>query len=221
MTMTLKRSNLAGILAGVAASACLIAAGSVGLGFTKSEPTKAEINQPAPDFTLTDVTGTEHTLSDYTAEGKIVVLEWFNPDCPVVKSRYDKFEGEIAPTLALEKQHADSVVWLRINSGAEGKQGAGKDRNERAMTEFGIETPIVLDMTGKVGKAYGAKVTPEMYVIDAEGVLRYHGAIDDAQGKRQLGDKYYLNDALQAVSAGETVTEQQNKARGCGIKYGS
>lgn len=220
MTMTLTRSRLAGVIAGIAASACLIAAGSLGASDAKPEK-KAEINKPAPDFTLTDVHGTEHTLSAYTGQGKIVVLEWFNPDCPVVQSRYDKFEGETAPTLALEKQYAESVVWLRINSNAEGKQGSGKDRNERAMADFGIETPVVLDMSGEVGKAYGARVTPEMYVIDAEGVLRYHGAIDDAQGKRQLGEKYYLRDALRAVSAGETVAEQENKAKGCGIKYGS
>lgn len=220
MTMTLTRSKFAGLIAGVAASACLIAAGSVGMSDAKPEK-KAEINQPAPDFTLTDVNGTEHTLSDYTAEGKIVVLEWFNPDCPVVQSRYNKFEGETAPTLALEKQYADSVVWLRINSGAEGKQGAGKARNEKAMTDFGIETPVALDVSGEVGKSYGAKVTPEIFLIDAQGVVRYHGAIDDAQGKRQLGESYYLRDALQAVSAGETVAEQENKAKGCGIHYGS
>ncbi|MFT5422665.1 MAG: peroxiredoxin [Phycisphaerales bacterium] len=215
--MMMTRSRFAGMIAGVAASACLIAAGSVGL----SDAKPAQINEAAPDFTLTDVAGNEHTLADYTAAGKIVVLEWFNPDCPVVQSRYNKFEGETAPTLALQEKYADSVVWLRINSGGEGKQGAGKARNEKAMTDFGIETPIVLDMSGEVGKAYGARVTPELYLIDAQGVLRYHGAIDNAQGKRQLGESYYLSDALQAVSAGETVAEQENRAKGCGIHYGS
>ena len=192
------------------------------MGASEAKPEKkAAINEAAPDFTLTDVAGVEHTLSDYTEQGKIVVLEWFNPDCPVVKSRYDKFEGETAPTLALEKEYADSVVWLRINSNGEKKDGQSKARNEKAMTDFGIETPVALDVSGEVGKAYGAKVTPEIFLIDAQGVIRYHGAIDDAQGKRQLGEKFYLRDALRAVSAGETVAEQENKAKGCGIHYGS
>jgi len=211
---TMTKSKFAGMFAAVAAGVGLIAAG------TAQKP-EAEINQPAPDFTITDVNGEEHTLSAYTEAGKVVVLEWFNPDCPVVKARYENFEGDVAPTIQLEKAHADSVVWLRINSGAEGKQGAGVERNKKAMADVGIETPVLLDMSGKVGKMYGAKVTPEMYVIDAEGVLRYHGAIDSNQGKRDLGDEFYLKDALQAVLAGETVETQETKARGCGVKYGS
>ncbi|MFG0305914.1 MAG: redoxin domain-containing protein [Phycisphaerales bacterium JB040] len=211
---TLTKTRIAGMFAAVVAGVGLMAAG------TAQDP-QAELNKEAPDFTITDVTGKEHTLSSYTEAGKVVVLEWFNPDCPVVKARYENFEGDVPPTIQLEKDHADKVVWLRINSGAEGKQGAGVERNKKAMTDFGIETPILLDMSGKVGKAYGAKVTPEMYVIDGEGVLRYHGAIDSNQGKRDLGDDFYLKSALQSVLAGETVATQETRAQGCGIKYGS
>ena len=211
---TLTKSRIAGMFAAVAAGVGLIAAG------TAQEP-QAQINKAAPDFTITDVNGKEHTLSSYTEAGKVVVLEWYNPDCPVVKARYENFEGDMAPTIQLEKAHAENVVWLRINSGAEGKQGAGAERNKKAMADNGIETPVLLDMSGKVGKMYGAKVTPEMYVIDSEGVLRYHGAIDSNQGRRDLGDEFYLQAALQSVLAGETVETQETRAQGCGVKYGS
>lgn len=176
-----------------------------------------EIGAKAPDFTLTDYNGQEHTLSEYTKQGKTVVLEWFSPDCPFVKKHYRDDTGTM---LAIEADMKDEpVVWLRINSGREGHPSTGAERNKKTAAEWDIKTPILLDPTGEVGMAYNAKRTPEMYIINAQGVLAYHGAIDNRKDAAMPGDVNYVRDALQQVLAGETVTTTSTKAYGCGVKY--
>lgn len=137
------------------------------------EPT-AKVGEPAPAFTLPDTDGKQVSLSDFA--GKTVVLEWFNPDCPFVK--YAHGEGPLA-TMAAEQAKGE-VVWLAINSGADGKQGAGAERSKQAAAEWKMEHPILIDADGAVGHAYGAKTTPHMYVIDTAGKLVYAGALDNA-----------------------------------------
>jgi peroxiredoxin len=135
---------------------------------------EAKVGEPAPAFTLSNLEGEEVSLADFA--GKVVVLEWFNPDCPFVK--YAHGEGPLA-TLAKEQSEA-GVVWLAINSGAPGKQGADAERNEQAKAEWKIEHPILIDADGKVGHSYGAKTTPHMFIVDAEGKLVYAGSLDNA-----------------------------------------
>mgnify|MGYP001330824380 CR=1 FL=1 len=159
-----------------------------------------QVGQPAPEFTLKDVDGKEHSLA--ALKGKLVVLEWFNPDCPYVKKHHQRAKT-MKETAA---RFADKdVVWLAINSGAEGKQGAGPARNKQAREEYAITYPILLDMDGKVGRAYGATATPTMYVIDREGKLAYMGAIDDDKSPRKLGELNYVRRALEALLAGQPV----------------
>ena len=132
---------------------------------TPAAPVAAEavVGQAAPDFTLTDVSGVSHTLSAY--KGKTVVLEWFNPDCPFVKYAH----GQGGPLVGLSKTWIDQgVVWLAINSGAEGKQGAGKERNTAAVAEYGMVNPVLIDADGAVGRRYAAKTTPHMFIVDAQ-----------------------------------------------------
>lgn len=139
-----------------------------------SEPT-AKIGEPAPVFTLPSVAGESISLADYA--GKTVVLEWFNPDCPFVKYAH----GEGGPLASLAKEQGKAgVVWLAINSGAPGKEGAGVERNKQAQVDWKLEHPILIDEDGKVGQAYGAKTTPHMFVIDPGGKLIYAGALDNA-----------------------------------------
>ena len=174
-----------------------------------------EPENPAPDFTLTDLDGNQHTLS--ALRGKIVVLEWFNPGCPFV--RYAHADGPLRDLAA--RHMAEGVVWLAINSGAGGKQGHGADTNRKAAAEWKMEHPLLLDETGAVGKAYGAKTTPHMYVIDPRGSLVYRGALDNAPlGKvPSEGHTIYVNEALAAVREGRAVEVDETKPYGCSVKY--
>jgi peroxiredoxin len=172
---------------------------------------------PAPDFTLTDLDGKQVQLA--SLRGKTVVLEWFNPGCPFV--RYSHGEG---PLKELARKHtANGVVWLAINSGAPGQQGAGADVNKTARQEWAMEHPILIDESGQVGKAYDAKTTPHMYVIDPDGQIVYRGALDNAPlGKAPAdGQVNYVENALASLAAGKAVDVPETKAYGCSVKYAS
>jgi peroxiredoxin len=172
---------------------------------------------PAPDFTLPDLDGKKVSLSSF--RGKTVVLEWFNPGCPFV--RYAHAEGPLKDLA--KKQAAKGTVWLAINSGAPGKQGHGADLNRKASQEWGMEHPVLLDESGQTGKAYGAKATPGMYVIDAKGQVVYKGGLDNAPlGKAPSeGLVNYVDKALAAVAAGKPVEVAETKQYGCSVKYAS
>ena len=210
-----KQPRLHRWIAGVAAVAVTAMAGFTSV--EQQDAKKAEVNQKAPDFTLTDLSGNEHKLSDYIAQGHTVVLEWYNPECPYVKKHYR--EDTMTMVNLQKKMKDEKITWLRINSGAPGKQGAGADKNREMAEQFQITTPILLDEEGKVGQMYGARRTPEMYVIDAEGVLRYWGAIDDDSGFRTIGKTNFVEQAVKSVLAGETVRVQKTRAYGCSVKY--
>lgn len=171
----------------------------------------------AADFTLADTEGNTHSLAEYLADGKVVVLEWFNPDCPYVQKYYD--EG-VNPSLDAAYAFADEqdIVWLAINSGAPGKQGAGVERNTKAVSDWGIPYPVLLDETGSVGMSYGATNTPQMFVIYDDTVV-YMGGVDDAVTAGDTPQNAYLLDALKAVKAGEEVPVAETKHPGCGVKY--
>ncbi len=182
--------------------------------------TPAALNMPAPDFTLTDLNGKSVHLKDYL--GKTVVLEWFNPDCPFV--RYAHTKGPLKDMGARYARRG--VVWLGINSGAQGKEGAGLERNQAAVKEYTLPYPILIDEKGTVGRAYGARSTPHMFVIDHKGVLIYRGAIDNAPlGEVNAGAQEvtnYVDAALAFIDqpAGKTLKANDTKAYGCSVKYG-
>src|SRR5690606_27842840 len=130
---------------------------------------------PAPDFTLTDTDGRSHTLSDY--RGRTVVLEWLNYECPYVRKHY---EGRNMQALQ-ERYTGRGVVWLSLVSSAPGEQGhyANDEMNRRTRAHGGRQTAVLMDPTGTVGRAYGARTTPQMVVITPAGEIAYNGAIDD------------------------------------------
>jgi peroxiredoxin len=182
----------------------------------KDEATKAAIGKAAPDFTLTDIDGKTVKLSDF--KGKVVVLEWFNPECPVVVASY----GGALKGMAATAQK-DGVVWLSINSGAPGNQGAGVEKNKKAREQWKMTSTILLDEKGDVGRMYEAKTTPHCYVIDTKGVLVYRGALDNAPSGKVEGDGKkieYLANALADVKAGKPVATADTKPYGCSVKYG-
>lgn len=179
----------------------------------------AEVGKPAPAFTLTDLNGTSHNLSDF--KGKTVVLEWVNPECPFVVKHYEK-SGNMP---ALQKSAtADGVIWLQINSAAAGKQGdydAAAAKAWQAKTGTAA-TAYLRDPDGTVGKAYGAKTTPQLYVITADGTLVYNGAIDSIRSSNADDipkAENYLSAALAAVKAGQPVAKATTQPYGCSVKY--
>lgn len=172
----------------------------------------AKIGAAAPDFKLTDTSGKTVSLSDY--KGKVVVLEWFNPGCPVVQMHY-----KAGTSAGLVKEFGSKgVVFLCINSGAAGKQGHGTEANANAKKEWKMDQTILLDESGKTGQAYGAKTTPHCFIIDKDGKLVYNGAIDNGSGAK-AGDKNYVREALNAVLAGKPVATAETKPYGCSVKY--
>jgi peroxiredoxin len=176
------------------------------------------IGKPAPDFTLPDCSGKNVSLSDF--KGKPVVLEWVNHGCPFVVKHYGSGN--------MQKLQADAtakgVVWLSICSSAPGKQGhmSAADTAKTCAEKKSAATAYLLDESGEVGKKYGAKRTPEMYVVDAAGVLVYHGAIDDKKSTDPgdiAGAKNHVSAALEEVLAGKPVGTPLTEAYGCSVKY--
>jgi len=177
-----------------------------------------ETNELAPDFTLTDTNGKAHKLSDY--KGKIVVLEWVNFECPFVKKHYQSGNMQ-----SLQKDMtAKDVVWLSINSSAEGKQGyyQAAEVNEIMMNSNASPTAYLLDTNGEVGHLYGAQTTPHMFIIDPQGTLIYQGAIDN-KPTFDLNDipsaKNFVLLALNAAMTGEKVEDTTTAPYGCSVKY--
>jgi peroxiredoxin len=180
--------------------------------------TKAALGAAAPDFELPDLDGKLVKLSSF--RGKPVVLEWFNPGCPFVKASHTK--GSLVTTAA--EHGKQGVVWLAINSGAPGKQGHGLEANREGKQVFKLDHPVLLDEAGKVGRAYGAAHTPQMYVIDKNGILVYRGAIDnspDGEGESPSGGKLvnHVSAALADLAAGRAVAKAETEAYGCSVKY--
>ena len=181
-----------------------------------STPTACAAANPAPDFTLPDLDGKQVSLSSF--RGKTVVLEWFNPGCPFVKYAYGK--GPLRDLA--KKKTSDQTAWLNINSGAPGKQGHGVETNRKAKQSWSIPSPILLDESGKVGQAYGARTTPHMYIVDPSGRLAYMGGIDDKPSISQRdipAARNHVAAALDELLAGRPVSESNTRPYGCSIKY--
>jgi peroxiredoxin len=178
----------------------------------------ASVGKPAPTFTLTDSKGKPHNLADL--KGKTVVLEWVNYDCPFVKKHYSSKNMQ-----KLQKEYtAKGVVWLSINSSATGKQGSftAEEINTRMKAEGALPSAYLVDTDGKVGRMYGAKTTPHMFIIDKEGTLVYAGAIDNtpsADPEDVAGAKNLVKVALDEVLAGKTVSTPTSTPYGCSVKY--
>lgn len=165
-----------------------------------------KIGKVFPDFKLPDTTGKEHALSDYM--GKIVVLNFSSQECPFSRGA-DPAINELA------RIYKDKgVVFLGVDSNKDLEAA----EIQKHIDEAGIPYPILKDAGNKLADAAGARVTPEIYVIDKEGKLAYHGAPDDRAGPTSTPTAFYLKDALEALTTGKTVAKPTVKAWGCGIK---
>jgi peroxiredoxin len=178
----------------------------------------AIIGEKAPDFAATDSNGKTQNLAGH--KGKIVVLEWLNRQCPFVKKHYDSGNMQ-----KLQKAYTGKgVIWFSVVSSAPGKQGylTPEEANSFIREKGAAPTAVLLDPQGTVGKLYGAKTTPHMFIIDAAGVLVYNGAIDDTPST-DIADiataKNYVKSALDEIMAGKQVTVATSQPYGCSVKY--
>jgi peroxiredoxin len=178
----------------------------------------ARVGEAAPDFTGTDSSGQTHKLSQY--RGKYVVLEWHNQGCPYTKKHYESGNMQ-----KLQKDWtAKGVVWLSVISSAPGKQGyvTASEENDYLKRMNAAPTAVLLDPEGELGRMYGAKTTPHMYIIDPQGRLIYNGAIDDRPTADQsdiAGAKNYVSQALEEATAGKPVSTAATTPYGCSVKY--
>jgi len=173
-----------------------------------AKPTAVKIGQPAPDFTLLDHTGKKHRLSDYA--DKVVVLEWLNQECP--------YSVRAVPVVkALSTKYAEKgVVWL----GVESTHWRKPEENDKYARDKELKYPILMDNEGKVGRLYGARTTPHIFVIN-KGTLAYMGALhDDPQGKKAASEiRNYVDEALTAILGGKDVPLAETTPWGCSVKY--
>lgn len=191
---------------------------SLSLAFAAGNALAVTAGTPAPDFSITDSHGKAVRLADY--KGRFVVLEWTNPECPFVRAQYGA-----ATMQALQKEAAGKdVVWLAVNStnqsSSEYKTGA--QMNAWMQEKSGGAKAVLIDATSAAGRAYDAKTTPHMFVIDPKGTIVYAGAIDDKRSARESDRKTahnYVRAALDEALAGKPVTVASTQPYGCSVKY--
>jgi len=172
------------------------------------------VGEAAPAFTLTDLDGGRHALADYS--GKVVVLEWVNPNCPFS----DRHAREKTMT-DLAAAHGE-VVWLGINSTSPGHRDYLKPPAHKAWAKKnGIGYAILYDPSGEVGHAYDARTTPHMFIVDEQGRIAYDGAIDDdPPGRKASAERAnYVAGGLDDHAAGHAVDPASTKPYGCSVKY--
>lgn len=177
-----------------------------------------KVGQPAPEFMANDIKGDHIMLS--ALKGKTVVLEWTNHECPFVRKHYGSGNMQALQAEATK----DGVVWISIVSSAKDKEGhvTPEEAAKIISDEKALPTHKILDESGEIGKLYGAKTTPHMFVINKDGVLAYAGAIDDKSGtdpEEVKTAKNYVREALADLKSGKPVTTPSTNPYGCGVKY--
>lgn len=186
-----------------------------GLLFLSDEGKKIDIGSVVPDFALTDLNGKVVKLSDF--KGKIVVLEWTNPNCPFVQRVYKE---KIMTNLQKEYM-AKGIVWIIVNSTNPKHRDYREPKElQRIYSEWNSTyTAYLMDSDGKVGKMLDAKTTPHMFIIDKDGKLVYNGAIDDDPRGEKKEKVNYVRNALNEILAGKQITTPITKPYGCSVKY--
>lgn len=177
-----------------------------------SATAQATVGKPAPDFTGKDINGKDVKLSSF--KGKVVVLEWTNHDCPVVNNCYSKSKT-VPNTMA--KFKGQDVVWISINSSHYAQDKLADIK--KWITDNKVESTYVIDAPGTIGKMFGAKTTPHMFVIDKNGTLAYAGAIDNNPDGSKKDVRNYVEEAVTALMKGSSVATPTTDPYGCTVKY--
>jgi peroxiredoxin len=202
----------------VARRSLLLGSAAIALMPTMALADGPEIGKPAPLFTAVDSNGKTWSLSDL--KGKVVVIETTNDGCPYVRKHYNARNMQDQQREAAAK----GVVWLTSASSAKGEQGhvTAAEANQLTSSRDAAPAAVLLDPQSKIARAYGATVTPHMYIIDAKGILVYKGAIDSipsSSGADIPKAKQYVRVALDEILAGKPVTDSSTRAYGCTLKY--
>ena len=171
----------------------------------------AKVGEAAPNFTLKTADGKDWSLTD--AAGKVVVIEWINPECPVCEGVMK--DGTVGATIKGCKEQFSDVVYLAINSSA--AKPSSFDATPAYLKEHKVDIPALFDRDGKVGKMFGARTTPHCFVIDQKGVLVYKGAINNS--KDGDGKTNYVVQAVTQLKKGEKVAPSETRPFGCSVKY--
>jgi len=195
--------------------AFVLAAATAAFAVSAPDQTPPAVGDTAPAFTLKCLAGQDHSLADF--KGKIVVLEWTNPGCPVVQRHYKDGLMPAAQKTAKEK----GVVWLAVNStNPEHSNYREPGELKKTYDEWqAAYTGQLMDADGKTGTAYGAKTTPHIFVIDAQGKIAYNGAVDDDTSGRKPERINYALAAVDALLAGKPVAVTTTQPYGCSVKY--
>ena len=188
------------------------------LAATSMPQAAPRVGQPAPEFAGVDTSDQAHSLSAY--RGKVVVLEWTNHDCPYVRKHYGAGNMQALQRTA----QAGGVVWLSIISSAPGKQGHVTPTEADRLTAQRDAAPraVILDSTGAIGRTYGAKTTPHMFIVDQDGTLVYMGGIDSIPTANPADiprARPFVQVALDQLLRGEPVGEPVTRPYGCSVKY--
>jgi len=192
--------------------------GAALLAFSVGVSATPQIGQPAPAFTGIDTAGNTHALSDFL--GKTVVLEWTNHDCPYVRKHYNADNMQAQQRQAT----ADGIVWLSVISSAPGKQGhvSPTQADELTASRNAAPTAVLIDESGEIGRAYKARTTPHMYIIDKDGTLAYMGGIDSVPSASPADIEkatQYVPAALAQVMQGNAADPAVTRPYGCSVKY--
>ena len=197
----------------------LLLAGAAAALVPTSAWASADLGKPAPAFTATDSTGKSWSLADL--KGKVVVLETTNHDCPYVGKHYRSGNMQAQQREATAK----GVIWLSVAASAPGEEGFvnASQANELTKSRNAAPTAVLLDPQSKIARAYGATVTPHMYIVDTSGILVYKGGIDSIPSADTADipkAKQYVRVALAEVLGGKPVAEASTRPYGCSLKYG-
>jgi hypothetical protein len=205
----------------IGAAGLAVAAGaSVALFGGRNAEAAIETGAAAPAFSVRDANGATRTLAEFS--GRTVILEWTNHGCPYVRKHYDAGNMQ-----ALQRETtADGIVWLQVISSAPGQQGHldGAGALARVRADNAAPSATLLDASGAMGRAYGARNTPQMFIINGEGRVLYQGAIDDRPSARPAsleGATNYVRAALADIEAGRPVAVAETTPYGCSVKYAS
>lgn len=189
------------------------------VGFASSLAAAPKIGEPAPDFSVVDTAGEVRTLSEFA--GQMVILEWTNHECPFVVKHYQPGNMQMQQRMARDEHDA---VWLSVISSRSGAQGhvSAEKADELTDSRNAYPTAVLLDESGQMGRAYDARVTPHMYIIDEDGILLYMGGID-SNPSRNPDDipesTQYVVAALNELAAGDEISESVTRPYGCVVHY--